>query len=269
MWKCRKYSNILQVNGHPKKQVLNSHVIILRALLLYANFKETVWLHTVSTQYLLWRSCVTDWSISNFWGTYLKTENTNQLVIVILNWKFFFWLNKMDVSECIVGRDMLWKVFVRVECSDLWQLQITCLKHTTLLKRHLGLSISCDGLRTFLPLLSDFRGASPTVTGEGWNGSLYERRNTQSRLILRRRVIYPKPQHAHVMKAWINWNFGSRTRFGERLFRMPTENEPFLCHKVNNRCKDSKVMSRLRAADVSQCSSAAEPQVRFWPQSGR
>jgi hypothetical protein len=52
---------------------------------------------------------------------------------------------------------MLWKGFVRGGWSDLWQLQITCRKHTTPLKRHLGLSISCDGLRTFLPLVSDFR----------------------------------------------------------------------------------------------------------------
>jgi hypothetical protein len=121
-------------------------------------------------QYLLWRSCVTDWSVINFWGTYLKTENGKHKSIsdCCSELEVFFllpWIDKTDVRGCSIGRNMLWKGFVRGGWSDLWQLEITCRKHTAPLRRHLGLSISCDGLRTFLPLLSDFREFGYSNTG--------------------------------------------------------------------------------------------------------
>lgn len=134
-------------------------------------------------QYVLRRSCVTYWSITNLWGYVPENRKHKPISDCYSELEIFFllsWIDKMDVSEFIIGRDMLWKGFHAGRGVG---------RIYGNFRSHVGstqpLSRGTWGCQYHVMDCEHFfhywviSGSSATVTAAGRKGSLYERRNTR------------------------------------------------------------------------------------------
>lgn len=136
-------------------------------------------------QYLLWWNCVTYWSITNFWGYVPENRKHKPISDCYSELELFLllsWIDKMDVSERISGRDMLWKGL-----RAGWGWGVGRIYGN--FRSHVGgtqpLSRGTWGCQYHVMDCEHFfhywviSGSSATLTAAGWKGSLYERRNTR------------------------------------------------------------------------------------------